>query len=141
MFQNRVTAPYADPSFEALLMGDHMERDDDYLRELLQEMEAADEWMHASLLAISSEPDELKRHFHILLLVDAGFLAPMTEAAHTFRITNAGHDFLALSRSNVAWEVAKTAVRHLGGASVQMLYRALEGYAMHKMAEAGVLLG
>lgn len=140
MFANPHGAPYDDPSFGYLLGGDPLERDDDYLRELLQEMEAGSDWTHLSVLTMSASEEGRKRHFHILLLVDAGLMASMGEKMQSFRITNAGHDFLALTRRNDAWEAAKAATRHLGGASVQMLYRAAEGYARQKLAEFGIPL-
>lgn len=117
-----------------------MERDDDFLRSLLLEMEAGDEWMHMSVLTNSSDEAEYKRHFHIMLLVDAGLMSPMSAKMQTFRITNSGHDFLALTRQNERWEAAKSAVRHIGGASIQMLYRAAEGLARQKLIELGVPL-
>lgn len=135
--------PYPDPYFAALISAGEwmeMERDDDYLRELLQGFEASDSWMHSSTLTLAGEAERFKRHFHILLLVDAGLMAPMREVPGAFRITNSGHDFLALTRQNDAWEATKAAVRNLRGASVQMLLRVAEGYAMARLREMGVPL-
>lgn len=134
--------PSADPaSFWALVdAGIPMERDDDYLRELLLEFEGSDTWEHVSVLAIGDRSERLKRHYHVLLLVDGGLMAPLDEKARTFRITNQGHDFLAATRQNEAWEATKNASRHIGGASVQMLARIAEGYARQKLAELGVPL-
>ncbi len=140
MHQTPCYAAFDDPSFCFLLEGMPLERDDDYLRDLLRELEASDEWMHLSVLNIGSDADEHKRHFHILLLVDAGLLAPMSAKMQTFRITNAGHDFLAVTRRSETWEAAKAASRHIGGASIQMLYRAAEGLARQKLADLGVPL-
>lgn len=132
-------APAFDESFFLLISrGFAVQRDDDYARELLREMEASDQWMHVSVLTSSSGPDGLKRHFHVLLLVDAGFLAPMTEKGGTFRITSAGHDFLTMTRQAAAWEAIKAVGRNLGGASLQMLYRIGEGIARQKLAELGL---
>jgi hypothetical protein len=117
-----------------------MERNDDYLRSLLLELEASDDWMHLSVLTSGSDEAENERHFHIMLLVDAGLMAPMSAKMQTFRITNSGHDFLALTRQSERWEAAKSAVRHIGGASIQMLYRAAEGLARQKLIEMGVPL-
>lgn len=140
MFENPCHMPYDDPSFGFLLGGMPLERDDDYLRDLMRELEGSDEWMHLSVLTSGSDGEEFKRHFHLLLLVDAGFLAPMTAKMQTFRITNAGHDFLSVTRRSEAWEAAKAASRHIGGASIQMLYRAAEGFARQKLAELGIPL-
>lgn len=139
--QNHCPPPHDDPSFGLLLAGGfELQRDDDYLRALLQEMEQSDEWMHLSGLYSSMTAEDAKRHFHVLLLVDAGFLAPMKAGGSAFRITNTGHDFLALTRKSETWEATKAASKHLGGASLQMLYRVAEGYARNKLAELGIPL-
>lgn len=128
-----------DPSFDMLIVsGAEMQRDDDFLRALLLEFEASSEWWHLSALHHGSPPEELKRHFHVLLLVDAGMLAPLKEGGSTYRITNFGHDFLALTRKKETWEMTKSAARHMGGASIQMLYRVAEGLARSKLADLGV---
>lgn len=117
-----------------------MERDDDYLRELLLEFEGSDSWEHTSVLPTSGKLERMKRHYHVLLLVDGGLMAPLDGKARTFRITNQGHDFLAATRQSEAWEATKKASRHIGGASVQMLARIAEGYARQKLTELGVPL-
>ncbi len=140
--QKSCAAPHDDPSFGLILAGGfELQRDDDYLRGLLQEMERSDQWMHLSALMLSMSEEDAKRHYHVLLLVDAGFLAPMKPGGSAYRITNTGHDFLALTRKNDAWEATKSAAGHLGGASLQMLYRVAEGYAKQKLAELGIPMG
>lgn len=121
--------------FSLLLEGGiELERDDDYLRELLLELVSSDSWLHSSPMSLA-DAEAQKRRFHILLLVDAGLMA---EHGKLFRITNQGHDFIALTREEKAWTMTKAAVKHIGGASIQMLYRAAEGYALQKLAGAGV---
>lgn len=139
MTENRCVWVEGEESFQVLILGGlKMHRDDDFLRALLQEMEASDQWMHLSAIHLSSPPEEMKRHFHIQLLVDAGMLAAMKSGSSAYRITNAGHDFLGVTRQQEVWEAAKAGVRHLGGASVQMLYRVAEGYARQKLADLGI---
>lgn len=116
-----------------------MVRDDDYMRELLLELEASPDWSHLSYLAQDSDAAAFRRHYHVLLLVDAGLLAPTSFGATSYRITNAGHDFIAVTRQNEAWEATKAATRHMGGASVQMLYRVAEALAINGLKAAGVL--
>lgn len=141
MLENRCFRIDWDETFWALIQkGTDMKRDDDYLRELLLELEAGDDWMHLSVQTLGDSAEEAKRHFHILMLMDAGFLAPMTAKMQTFRITNTGHDFLAMIRSDDAWSKVKATGSKLGGASVQMLYRIAEGYARQKLADLGVPL-
>ncbi len=116
-----------------------MRRDDDYLRDLLLELEASDQWEHMGGIVMGSPPEEMNRHFHLLLLRDADMLEEMHE--DVFRITNAGYDFLALTRDTAAWQATKSAARHLAGASIQMLYRIAEGIALRKLTELGVPIG
>lgn len=114
-----------------------MERNDDYLRKLLLDMVSSNEWLHMSD-TMSGLEDEDFRYFHMLLLRDAGFVEEMQ--SDVFRVTNAGHDFVALTRENATWSAVKTAVSHLSGASVQMLYRVAENMARQKLKEFGVPL-
>ncbi|MBN9890094.1 DUF2513 domain-containing protein [Salipiger abyssi] len=115
-----------------------MTRDDDYLRELLLEFEADEDWVQVSELLLGPGDDETKRHYHVLLLCDAGMMTGVDEGL--FRLTSAGHDFLELTRQSEAWEATKGASRKLGGASIQMLYRVAEGYARSKLSELGIPL-
>ena len=131
--------PHQDQFFRALMCGGiELQRDDDYLRELLREFEASDEWAHQSVLSSSSDAEDYKRHYHVLLLVDGGMLAPIAVGGTAFRITMSGHDFLALTRRSEAWEFTKTAAKKMGGASVQMLLRIAEGYACEALAKMGI---
>ena len=136
----------ADPFFWGLIHGGiELERDDDYLRDLLLEMVTGDSWLHTSTLHGDGSGAH-KRHFHILLLVDAGFMARVAQEGNqgqggSYRITNDGHDFIALTRETEAWEATKAAMKSIKGASVQMLYRVAEGYARQKLVEMGVPIG
>lgn len=136
----------SDRSFWRLIQsGREMRRDDDYLRALLMKLEAEDDWQYLFSLGSREEDDpqadeEEREYYHLLLLVDAGFVARSGSEGECYRITNAGHDFLALIRQGDAWEATKAGARHLGGASLQMLYRIAEGYARQKLAELGVPL-
>lgn len=126
----------SDRSFWKLVQGGReMQRDDDYLRELLMKLEAQEDWQY--LFIVESDEDE-REFYHLILLADAGLLERWGKHGECFRITNAGHDFLAMTRQSEAWAATKAGVRHLGGASVQMLYKVAEGYARQKLAEFGV---
>lgn len=115
-----------------------MKRDDDLAREILLEIEAHDDPLYVCALHSGSDQAERIRYYHLRLLVDAGFLEESGKQGGVFRITNAGHDFLALTRQSEAWEATKAGARMLGGASLQMLLRVAEGYALRKLAELGV---
>lgn len=116
-----------------------MTRDDDYLRALLIEFEASDHWVHHISGSQMSAEAAHRRHYHILLLVDAGLMASVNGTGSPYRITNQGHDFLAVTRKSEAWEATKAATKHMGGASVQMLYRVAESLARQKLVEIGIL--
>ncbi|WP_375175522.1 DUF2513 domain-containing protein [Pseudooceanicola sp.] len=127
-----------DPNCLAMFLGGfELERDDDYLRQLLLDFEASDQWMHYSELGLSHESDYMKRHFHIQLLVDGGLMAPIERGGSSYRITNQGHDFIAMTREDERWAAVKAAGRSVRGASVQMLYRLAEGMVRQKLVEAG----
>jgi hypothetical protein len=49
-----------------------VKRDNDFIRELLFEMEALDEWCLVISLTSSSDEHDIKRHYHARLLCDAG---------------------------------------------------------------------
>lgn len=115
-----------------------MKRDDDLARQILLEIEAHDDPLYVCALHSGSDQGERIRYYHLRLLVDAGFLEESGKQGGVFRITNAGHDFLALTRQSEAWEATKAGARMLGGASLQMLLRVAEGYALRKLAELGV---
>lgn len=139
MPENRCFTPQPMPCFDRIVsMGIEMQRDDDYLRKLMQEFEADEDWRVLVSDRIKSTPDEAKRHYHITLLVDAGFMTHV--GGQAYRLTNAAHDFLAMTRQDEAWEATKAVGRRLGGASLQMLYRVAEGYAKQKLGEWGVPL-
>lgn len=128
------------PSFWHLVWAEQeMQRDDDYLRALLQQIETGPEWVVISGIDLEPDEAEAKEYYHLLLLHDAGYLAEIQR--DVFRITNAGYDFLAVTRESAAWEAAKGATRHLGGASIQMLYRVAEGFARQKLADLGIPMG
>ena len=97
-----------------------MKRDDDLIRQLLFEFEADDDWIvlsHGDL--ISASPEDRRRHYHMLLLADAGLLAILDDAV--FRLTANGHDFLDAIRSDTAWNTAKEGARTIGGATLGLM--------------------
>jgi len=128
--------PWGYPAMVAERRVAAMVRDDDYLRELLLSFEAARDWRFVTSMILDPSSEDFKRDYHIRLLADAGLMVQMNE--YTFRMTSAGHDFIALTRSNEAWEATKNGVKHVAGVTIQMLFRVAEGYAVEKLRSFGV---
>lgn len=115
-----------------------MKRDDDFLRALLLECEASDNWRVVDARTMAQSPEREKRSYHIMLLEDAGMMTQVGDGV--YRLTNYGHDFLEMTRKNEAWEATKAGAQRLGGASLRMLYGIAEGYARQKLEELGIPL-
>lgn len=142
MFENRCPPHVAtDSVMEIISWGQGVERNDDMIRQLLLDIEAQPDPLYLMPLHLGMTPEERVRYYHMRLLVDAGMLEESGKNGGVFRMTNAGHDFLALTRQSQAWEAVKTAAAKLGGASVQMLLQIAEGIARQKLAEIGILRG
>ena len=100
-----------------------MQRDDDYLRQLLLEMEADPFCRFPGASGVMSPSEsETKRDHHMALLLQAELLAP---AGGMVEMINAGHDFLANTRKNENWEAIKAAHRRAGWFSVSIMQRAI----------------
>lgn len=120
-----------------LSMGCDVIRDDDYLRQMLLDMEASPEWFfEGPYQSEGADPAERKRSYHLLLLLDAGLLTPMEGA--TVRMTSSGHDFLDQVREREAWGRVKEASRKMGGAGVGMMVRIAEAMVMQKLRDMGI---
>ena len=138
MAENRCYLIDWDETFWRMIQkGAEMRRDDDYLRELLFKLEADEGWNY--IFSPDTEEEE-REYYHLMLLADADLLERSGTFGEMWRITNAGHDFIALTRRNEAWEKVKGAGARIGGASVQILYRIAEGYARQKLTELGIPL-
>ena len=96
-----------------------MRRDDDYIRELLREFEAAPDYLVLSVLTLAGGEEQRKRHYHIGLLCDAGLMVQINE--HAFRMTSQGHDFLDAIRNDTIWNRTKAGAAEIGGATLSML--------------------
>jgi hypothetical protein len=87
---------------------------------------------------IGATPQDRIKYFHLRLLADAGFLEESGRSGGVFRMTNAGHDFLSVIRSDTAWARTKEAARPLMGASLGMLRDIALGYARQSLRDMGV---
>lgn len=96
-----------------------MKRDNDYVRELLFEMEAHDDIFMLATLTMGASVEETKRYQHAKLLCDAGFFHEVNDGV--YRMTNQGYDYLESVRSNVVWEKTKAGAAEIGGATLGIM--------------------
>lgn len=96
-----------------------MKRDDDFIRELLFEIEASEDSYLIAVRIVSPSAEDLKRYMHAKWLSDAGLF--VEESDGVFRITNQGHDYLAAIRDDGIWRKAKAAASSAGGVSLGVM--------------------
>lgn len=123
-----------------VLVGCAMKRDDDLIRKILLEMEAEADPVKIYTNVINADPEQRRIYFHVLLLEDAGFVTAVSPGKQVFRITNAGHDFLAAIRDDTVWNKTKAASAKIGGVGLGLLRDVAIGYVRAKLVEAGVPL-
>jgi len=87
--------------------------DEDYLRELLFEFEAEQDWLILIATYQNMSAESRKRHYHMLLLTDKGFAQQVGN--DTYRLTAAGHEFIAAIRDEGIWARTKAVVAEQGG--------------------------
>lgn len=110
-----------------------MTRDDEYIRDLLMEIEA-DEDPHVYIFeAMSPSKEDLKRNYHIELLCDAGLMT--FRAGSTYRLTNDGHDYIEAIKSNTVWKKTKDGAAQVGGATLGMMKDMAIAYLRQEAAE------
>lgn len=110
-----------------------MKRDDDYIRQMLMDMEASDDIHMVAALHINASPEGLKRHEHAELLCDAGLFQRVNKGV--YRMTNQGHDYLAAIRSDTVWSKTKQGAAKVGGASLGMLKDIALAYVKQEAAQ------
>ncbi|WP_299783325.1 DUF2513 domain-containing protein [uncultured Roseobacter sp.] len=113
-----------------------MRRDDDFARDLLFRMEAQDDYYFMNVETLDSDLDDQKERYHLLLLEDAGLVVRATSAAHSFRLTNSGHDFIEVTRNDTVWIRVKDVAANAGGATLKMLGEIAVQLAKRKLLEA-----
>lgn len=109
-----------------------MRRDWDYLREMLSELEEADEYLFPLGLSCGLDSDT-KQDYHVALATDEGLL--LKTQPGIYRMTAKGHDFLDHTRDKDVWEKSKAAVGHLKNHSLTMLMNVAEGFVRAKLRE------
>ena len=96
-----------------------MKRDDDYLRELLSDLEGEKGWRVELIPTIARRDKDEKRAYHLMLLCDAGYMTNVID--HTYRMTSSGHDYLDAIRDDTVWAKIKDVTGKTGGVSLGIL--------------------
>ncbi len=112
-----------------------MKRDVDFIRQLLFDIErhGADCSLDVLRNGSSSDVDQ-RTQYHVRLLVDAGLAKEIDRTSAggpCVRLTNAGHEFVELCRSDLRWREAKWFVQEqTGGLSIAVLRAVLTKWAV-----------
>ena len=105
-----------------------MIRDDDYLRDLLFEIESGDDYLyHVFVNTLDEDP---KLILHVQLLCDSGYL--IQESDSGFRLTSDGYDFIVAIRDKGIWEKTKKAVAETGGNTTLEMIKSLAAGLLKK---------
>lgn len=110
-----------------------MQRNDDLIREILFAMEADDSWVY--YFPVDHGNEDAMKHYHALLLEDAGLLAYVGGSDEALRLTSQGHDFINLVRDDGVWKKVKEGAAKAKGASISLLISVAEAYAKQKVTE------
>lgn len=111
-----------------------MKRDNEYLRELLFEIENNDDYLVIAVNTYGKSAEESKRYYHIQLLCDAEYMVQINES--TYRLTSQGHDFIEAIRDNGIWDKTKDAVANTGGnATIEMVKTLAVGFLKKTISE------
>lgn len=111
-----------------------MKRDDDYLRDLLMEIEASEDHLFFVIRTMDGGDLQNKQWFHAQLLCDYGLLCQESDAA--YRLTAQGCDLIDSIRDNGIWRQTKRAVAETGGNATLEIIRSLaRGFLKKKIAD------
>ncbi len=116
-----------------------LKRDNDLLRRIMFEIEAQDDPIYEFGTAKDETREARLRYFHLRLLVDAGFLEETGQHGGCFRMTNQGHDFLALVRKDTFWEQVKETAASLPGAGIAIIRDVAVSLIRQEMVNRGLL--
>lgn len=112
-----------------------MQKDEDFFRQLLLELEDSDDWLHF-IAAEEDDPESERRYYHALLLADAGALAVTGKDLEYFRIRDQGYALIAVMRNETAWGKVRSAAIAAGGFGAKALMTAAEAYVQQRVAAA-----
>ncbi|MBT8457123.1 MAG: DUF2513 domain-containing protein [Rhodobacteraceae bacterium] len=108
-----------------------MKRDENLIRSLLLELEAANDFELDGGANSIGNHDEA-RHYHFMLMQDAGLVAHTNHGF--FRLTSQGHDFLDAIRDEGLWQQTKAVVAESGGnVTVEILKQLAVGLLKKKI--------
>jgi predicted transcriptional regulator len=111
-----------------------VKRDQELLRQLLFEYEAQDDWLIIATSTLSMTSEARIRMGHLKILCDAGFVTPV--GRDTYRLTNAGHDYLDAVRDEGIWKRTSDAVAQTGGSVTLEVLKALAvGFTKKQISE------
>lgn len=118
-----------------------MKRDVDFIRQLLFDIERHGADCSLDVLRNGSSPETDQRtQYHVRLLVDAGLAKEIerkSAAGPCVRLTNAGHEFVELCRSDLRWREAKWFVQEqTGGLSIAVLRAVLTKWAVDAISHS-----
>ena len=116
-----------------------MKRDDDYLRELLSDLEGDKDWRVELTSVIAPKDTDEKKAYHVMLLCDAGYMTNVID--HTYPMTSSGHDYLDAIRDDTIWANIKVVTASVGGVTLGLLKDLGVSYIKQKiLKETGMQL-
>lgn len=116
-----------------------MKRDDEYIRNILLELEGSDSpFLQVAQTTWSPSDHDQKNMYHIELLCDVGYLQRHSQSQ--FRLTSQGHDYLESIRDETIWNKTKEGAAKVGGVSISFMKEIALGYIRQKLIEEGVPL-
>lgn len=111
-----------------------MQRDDEYIRQLMLEMEADRNPFTLVMLTLAPSKEEKKRWYHLKLLSDYGYVDNV--GRDSVRLTAQGHDYLNAIRDPGIWQRTKATVAETGGnATLDILKQLAIGFLKKQIAE------
>lgn len=113
--------------------GKQLIRDYDYIRNMLIEFEASDEWFMIVALYVGASSEQEKKFAHCELLVDAGFFQRYEN--HAYRMTSKGYDFVHAIRNDDDWMKTKELAASVGGGTLEILKDISMSLLKHKIPE------
>lgn len=100
-----------------------MKRDAEYMIKLLLEFEDSEYYTIKDSVCLNMSPDERKRHYHIQLLCDQGFIVPCSPYSEDpmLRLTAEAHDFIEKIREPKFWDKIQEKAKETIGVDIAKL--------------------
>lgn len=113
-------------------------RDVDFSLQVLRDLEDSPDWVVIHAVHSSSSDEDRTRYAHLQMLRDAGMVEETGgKFGGAWRITNAGHDFLAITRSPERWRAIKAAAQAGGLATLRAMLAIGEKMGIDALKAAG----